>query len=94
MRVYVAADLNPEAAKHALCVSAAMRVVDDTSLRQCIFLLMSISQHWHVFTLNLIMLLCGSHGSVYTGVLALLPSLHQFRALAGLKSVAMLTQHI
>jgi hypothetical protein len=54
--VHVAADSNPEVAKHDLCVSAAMRAIADTSMRQCIFLLMSISQN--VLALHLIMLLC------------------------------------
>ncbi len=55
--LYDAADSNPEVAKHELYVSVAMRAVAETSMRQCIFLLMSISQH--VLALHAIMLLCG-----------------------------------
>ena len=55
--VYIAADSNPEVAKHELCVSVAMRIVDDTSIQQCILLLMSISQH--VLALHVFKSLCG-----------------------------------
>jgi hypothetical protein len=57
MCVYVATDSNPVVAKRELCVSAAMRTVDDTSMLQCIFLLISISQH--VLTLHVFKSLCG-----------------------------------
>ena len=57
VRVYVAADSSTEVAKHELCVSAVMRTVADTSMRQCIFLLMSISQH--VLALYVFKSLCG-----------------------------------
>ena len=43
MCVYVAANSNREVVQHELCVSATMCAVADTSMRQCIFLLMSIS---------------------------------------------------
>ena len=42
--VCVAADSNPEVAMHALCVSAAMRAIADTSMRHYIFLFISIAQ--------------------------------------------------
>ena len=42
---FVAADSSPAVAKHELCVTVVTRAVDDTSIRQCIFLLMSIAQH-------------------------------------------------
>ena len=44
MCIYIAADSNREVAKHELCVSATMRTVADTSMRQCIFLFMSVAQ--------------------------------------------------
>ena len=50
--VCVVADANPEVVQHKRCVSAAMRADADTSMRQCIFLLISIAQHviaLHVF---------------------------------------------
>ena len=55
--LFAAADSNPEVAKHELCVSAAMRAVDDTSLWQCIFLLISIAQL--VLALHVFKSLCG-----------------------------------
>ena len=55
--VYNAADSNPKVVKHELCVSVVMRAVADTSMRQCIFLLMSIAQH--VLALHVFKSLCG-----------------------------------
>ena len=57
MCVYNAADSSPEVVKHELCVSVAMRAVDDTSIQQCIILLMSISQL--VLALHVVKSLCG-----------------------------------
>ena len=81
MCICIAADSDREVAKRELCVSAAMRVVDDTSMRQCIFLLMSISQH--VLALHVLKSVFDWHSSVCTCGYALLPSLHQTRTLAG-----------
>ena len=56
---YVAAGLNLEVAKRDLCASSTMRSVADASMRQCIFLLMSISQDIPVLALSVFKSLCG-----------------------------------
>ena len=45
---YVAVDLSTEVAKQELCVSAVMCAAANTSLRQCVSLLMSIAQHMYL----------------------------------------------
>ena len=54
MCAYVAADSYVKVTKHDLCVGA---VVTDTSMRRCIFLLMSIAQHELAF--HVVKSLCG-----------------------------------